>query len=213
MGAWVRSFGLPQYFSAYNLPSIGSTDPHFLSYAGVMVSRLPAGTNLTGIPTYDQHDGKGLRVDTCCTPGLDCLQSDPTAGWYQSSAFPTFVSVSFGKSSQHVEHASNHCCCCAGAGAEVICQYAGIVGPTQHDMLTAVATAREPNLSAICGASVSAACRDRYNVLKSLYNAGNTQFTNAETDARDRTNSIIFNAFIFCQVRLIMLLAVILQFL
>jgi len=90
----------------------------------------------------------------------------------------------------------------------VICKYAGIVGPTQHDMLTAVATAREPNLAAICGASVSAACRDRYNVLKSLYNAGNTQFMNAETDARDRTNSIIFNAFIFCQVRLIMLLVV-----
>ena len=87
----------------------------------------------------------------------------------------------------------------------MICQYAGIVGPTQHDMLTAVATAREPNLAAICGASVSAACRDRYNVLKSLYNAGNTQFMNAETDARDRTNSIIFNAFIFCQVRALLL--------
>jgi len=192
---------------------VGSTDPHFLSYAGVMVSRLPAGTTLTGIPTYDQHDGKGLRVDTCCTPGLDCLQSDPTAGWYQSSALCQSVSASSGKSSQHVKHAANHCRCCAIAGAEVICQYAGIVGPTQHDMLTAVATAREPNLASTCGASVSAACRARYNVLKSLYNAGNTQFENAETDARDRTNSIIFNAFIFCQVRwLILLLVVTLQF-
>ena len=92
-------------------------------------------------------------------------------------------------------------CCIIIAGAEVICQYAGIVGPTQHDMLTAVATAREPNIASICGASISAACRERYNVLKSLYDAGNTQFQNAETDARDRTNSIIFNAFIFCQVR------------
>ncbi len=67
-------------------------------------------------------------------------------------------------------------------------------------MLTALSTAREPKAADICGTNISTACRQRYDVLKSLYDAGSTQYDNAETDARDRTNSIIFNAFIFCQV-------------
>ena len=30
-----------------------------------------------GIPTYNDDDGKGPRIDLCCTPGSDCLATDP----------------------------------------------------------------------------------------------------------------------------------------
>ena len=84
---------MPQYLSGYEIPSAGSTAPDYLSYAGVMVNKLPSGLNLTGIPTYNQQDGNGPRVDLCCTPGFDCLVSDPTPGWYQSGAIPLWCLV------------------------------------------------------------------------------------------------------------------------
>lgn len=34
-------YGLPQFFSEYELPTQGSTAPGYLSYAGVMTQRLP----------------------------------------------------------------------------------------------------------------------------------------------------------------------------
>ena len=67
-------------------------------------------------------------------------------------------------------------------------------------MLTVLSTATEPKAAELCGTNISTVCHQRYDVLKSLYDAGSTQYDDAETDARDRTNSIIFNAFIFCQV-------------
>ncbi len=30
-----------------------------------------------GIPTYNNDDGKGPRIDLCCLPGSDCLARDP----------------------------------------------------------------------------------------------------------------------------------------
>lgn len=82
------SFGMPQYISGYEIPSAGSAVPGYLSFAGVTVNALPSGLNLSGIPTYNLQDGKGPRADLCCTPGLDCLPSDPTPGWYLAGTAP-----------------------------------------------------------------------------------------------------------------------------
>lgn len=49
----------------------------------------------TGIPTYNNNDGKGPRIDLCCLPGSDCLVTDPN---YNSRVnFP----YTNGASSQH----------------------------------------------------------------------------------------------------------------
>ena len=82
---------MPGYFSGYELPTPGSTTPNYLSYAGITVKDLPAGTDVTGIPTFNKQDGSGLRIDSCCTPGIDCLRSDPTTGWYNTGGLSCHV--------------------------------------------------------------------------------------------------------------------------
>ena len=77
---------MPVYFPGYAVPTRGATSPGYLSYAGVMVNKVSTSVNVTGIPTYNQMDGKGPRIDTCCLPGVDCLTTDPVPGWYQTSA-------------------------------------------------------------------------------------------------------------------------------
>lgn len=45
-------YGLPVFFSDYELPSQGSTAPGYLSYAGVMTERLPANLIIAGARTF-----------------------------------------------------------------------------------------------------------------------------------------------------------------
>ena len=58
-------YGLPQFFSEYELPTQGSTAPGYLSYTGVMTQRLPK-----DIPPLTGEFGGALCLIGCCTSAV-----------------------------------------------------------------------------------------------------------------------------------------------
>lgn len=55
-------YGLPSLLSEYELPTKGSTAPGYLSYAGVMTTRINDKFNLTGAPPLRFSDPLHCRL-------------------------------------------------------------------------------------------------------------------------------------------------------
>lgn len=167
-------YGLPQFFQEYELPTQGSTAPGFLSYAGVMTERLPTNLDITGIPTYNNNDGKGPRIDLCCLPGSDCLTTDPS--YNAQINFPYMNTTEF------------------------LCVYKQEVASGNTTLAPSTTTHEAPSKSKLCGPNPTSACTSRQNLLSKLHSQAEKQWDNVQTDGQKRVNSVIFNVFIFCQV-------------
>jgi Ca2+-transporting ATPase len=168
-------YGLPTFFSEYELPTQGSTAPGYLSYAGVMTQRLPTNFVLPpGIPTYNNDDGKGPRIDLCCLPGSDCLATDPNFN-----------------AQRNFEYLNS---------TEILCEYKREQTSGNTTLAPPTKTHEAPSKKELCGENPTADCTSRQNLLSKLHDQADKQWENVNRDGRNKVNSVIFNVFIMCQM-------------
>jgi hypothetical protein len=88
---------------------------------------------------------------------------------------------------------------------EFLCEYKRGVTSGNTTLAPSTKTHEAPSKSKLCGDAPTTACIQRQKLLKDLHSQAEKQWGNVETDGQKRTNSVIFNVFIWCQVRLCML--------
>lgn len=167
-------YGSPKLLQGFEQPTKGSTDPHYLSFAGVMVDRIDNKFTLQGIATFNQNDGKGDRFDTCCLPRTDCLTTDPK--FNPARNFPYESS------------------------AEVMCEYMRTQKSGNQTLAPSTRASDDYKKVDVCGKKPTAACETRYTQLNYIHKQAEKQWGNVKKDGLTKVNSLIFNVFIWCQM-------------
>lgn len=83
---------------------------------------------------------------------------------------------------------------------EFLCEYKRGVTSGNTTLAPDTKTHEAPSKSKLCGDAPTTACTQRQKLLKDLHSQADKQWDNVETDGQKRTNSVIFNVFIWCQV-------------